>query len=264
MEITFILLILGFIVATVLIFKLIKKIIFAIITFILLILMVIGSVFGLVYLDYNHLASQSDFDINLMYGTVDSPQFGVFLSVRNKSLDTENFRKYDISNLNGLDLDEVEENFYVFFSQNLFASMLSDKETYYLEGTNDLTISGVGIDAGLSKQEVLDILSSNDAKNKYLDYVLAKNDIPSFLQATAKTSAQKYIDDALSEFNLNIQEALFLSLIDDVVSADTNAIKLVQGFQNQELEIYPDRFTFKLVRMLPANMFAENIPSFEG
>ena len=96
MDTSFILLILGFLVVTYLIFKFIKKIFVAIFSFIFLIILIIGSVIGLAILDVNNLASQENFEVNVCYGNSQNPLFGLTLPIINKSPVLEKVKNYTL------------------------------------------------------------------------------------------------------------------------------------------------------------------------
>ena len=66
MELSLILLVIGFLVVVYLIFKLIKKLIVAVFTVIFVFILIIAGIFGLVYMDFKQLSMQQDFDVNLI------------------------------------------------------------------------------------------------------------------------------------------------------------------------------------------------------
>lgn len=265
MEFSFILFILGFIVVAYLIFKLIKKIVFAIITFVVFILLIIGGVFGLVYLDYNYLAAQGDFEVHIIYGSNDNAQFGLIVPVENKSLKFESASSYKISDLSGIDLDNVEDDFYIFISENLMTKILKEDTTYYVEETENFQILSVDLETGLDKRQVLDIFSANSAKEArgvYIDEVVNQNEIPEALEENIKSRADDLITQTLQDYDVTLRQVLFLTIIKNSVTESSSFIKLVEGFKEKELEVYPDRFTFKLVRMLSVDTIKSFIPDF--
>jgi len=264
MDLTLLLLVLGFVIFSILIFKLIKKIIFAVITFIFLIVLTVASVFGLVYLDFNHLSSQSDFNVNLIYGNSENPDIGISLEVKNKSLDYENFKRFDISTLKDIDLNDGDnENFYIFFDKKFLANMLKDDGVYYLEGTKDLRIAGMKIETGLTKDEYLMLLDSQDSdvNGKFVSLILEKNSDYSMLGDLFKEEANDFLKNSLKSFNLDLKEALFLSIISESFNSNSNLIEFIQGFKENDLEVYPNRFTFTLIKMLPTNFLTDKIES---
>ena len=97
MEWSLILLLVGFVVLVYLIFKFIKKLVFAVITVVLLVVLIFAGVGGIVYLDVNNLASQKDFDVNVVYydRTSESYLTGVYYSCERAECERRtNFRYY--------------------------------------------------------------------------------------------------------------------------------------------------------------------------
>jgi len=259
MELSFILLILGFILVTYLIFKFIKKIIFAVISFIFLIFLIIGSVFGLVYLDLNNLASQSDFNVNLVYGDSEAPVFGLVLPIEDKSLNQDNIKSLDISSLDTIDYSESED-FYVYMSKDLFSSLLSSEDKYYLIGTEDLEVMGVKIETALTKKQVISILNSNNDLDDYVEIIYSENDLPEILAENGKIAIKELIKVELKKKNLDFNQALLGSILINLGNDSSNIVKLISGFKDESLEVYPDRFTFKLARMLPVDFILGYVP----
>lgn len=261
MDTSFILLILGFLVVTYLIFKFIKKIVVAVFSFIFLIILIIGSVVGLAALDVNNLASQSDFNVNVFYGSVDKPVFGLSIPVVNKSVDQNSVSKYDINLLKSVDLEKEDKNFYIFYSRELFANSLSDSKNYYLMGTKDLNILSVDINASLTKSQVIEILNDNSPIDKYVDVVYNQNKVSDLLADTIKSMFKEEIQSKLDEKHLDLEQALFVSVLMDVSGDNNFIVSLINGFKSDELQVYPDRFTFKLVKMLPVDTIIGYIPA---
>lgn len=263
MDFSLILFILGFIVIAYLIFKLIKKIIFAIITFVVFIILIIGSVFGLVYLDYKYLASQSDFNIHIIYGNSQDAKFGLVVPVENSSLNFESSSSYKISDLSNVDLDNLDKDFYVFLSENLINEILDNQTLYYIQGTQNFEILKIDLDTRLNKNQVLDIFSANlakDTREKDIQEVVTQNEVPEILEETGQKEADKLINQTLEDYDITLRQALFLTILNQSLSESKTFIKFIEGFKEKQLEVYPDRFTFKLVRMLPVDTIISFIP----
>ena len=260
METSFILLVIGFLVVSYLIFKFIKKIIWAVVSFIFLIILIIGGVFGLVALDMNNLASQNDFNVYFMYGNSANPQFGLEIPIVNKSVDQENIKKVDISSIKKVNLDSVKNDFYVYLSKDELSKILNNNKSYYLIGTKNLNVAGFDIETKLTKSQVESILDSNAPIDNYVDIIYSENKFPEIAGVSAKPLLKEKIQSELDKKNLNLEQALFVSVLMDSLNNPTNVVELVQGFKDKELEIYPDRFTFKLVRMLPVQTIMSYMP----
>lgn len=251
MDISLILLILGFLIVTYLIFKFIKKVVLAILTFVILIILIIGGVFGLVALDINNLASQNNFNVNLIYGSLDSPMFGLTIPIVNKSVVEENVSGFDIKSINGKAVRGSKEDFYVFIHKNVFNSILSDNDSYYLIGTKGLKIMSFKVETKLSKSEVLNIINSSSPIDSYVNVIYSENKFPEVAGVSAKSLIKKELEAKLKERNLNLEQALFISVLDDLKDNPNVALEFIKGFKNGSVEIYPDRLTFKLVKFLP-------------
>ena len=260
METSFILLIIGFIVVTYLIFKFIKKVVWAVFSFIFLIILIIGGIFGLVALDINNLASQSDFNVYVMYGNSQNPVFGLEIPIENKSVNQDKVSKVDISTIKSVDLDSVDKDFYIFLSKDEFSKLLNDNQSYYLIGTRNLNIAGFDIETKLTKSQVIDILNSNSPIDSYVDVIYSENSFPEVAGISAKPLLKEKIQSELDKKHVNLEQALFVSVLMDSVNNPNSIVELVQAFKDKQLEVYPDRFTFKLVRMLPVETIMEYIP----
>lgn len=261
MDLMLVLVILGFLVVTFLIFKMIKKLIFAFLTFVLFTILVVGVILGLVWLDVSELREQENFDINLIYGTSENALGGVFIPVENYELVQDNIKGFDVNSFDVDDLDNLNAGeFYIFVPEGVFESLMDDKTKYYLMGTNDTQIMGYDVKAGFSKSEVLQIMSSDESLDEFVDIIYANNDLPEFGGISAKPLVKGFVEDELSKFNLEMRDAMFASvLIEEGVEKD-NVVTLIQSFKNESLEVYPNKLTFKLLRYLPTDLIVENIP----
>jgi hypothetical protein len=267
MDISLILLIIGFIVAVVLILKFVKKIIAAIFSIVFLFILIIGSIGFLTYLDINNLANQKDFKVNLIYGASENPEFGVILSVENGSL-SKNIKSLEISNLKNINFEDIEKDsdFYIFTPESFYKKILKDNEKYYLEGTKDYEYSGFTFETGLTKSEVFEIFNSNDPVEKYIDIILNKNSIPSFLQDTAKGLIKGEFENLLKEKDLDLKSALLVSILYDK-SKNSNQYQsiltnFVLDYKEGNIEIYPDRMTFWMIRQVPLSFIEDKINEF--
>jgi len=55
---------------------------------------------------------------------------------------------------------------------------------------------------------------------------------------------------------MELREALFLSIL----SESSDMTELLVGFKEGELNVYPEKFSFKLLKMVPLDMLKENLP----
>ncbi len=260
MEISFILLILGFLVVTFLIFKFIKKIFVAIFSFIFLIILIIGGVVGLAVLDINNLASQNDFNTYIIYGSSDNPYFGFEIPVENKTPILEKSKPIKVSSLDKETYEDSEKDFYIFISKDIFEKIIQDNKKYYLIGTKDLEISSIKIDTSLTKDEILSLLNSTKPIDLYSSIIYSQNNFPSILGDTGEAMVKEYIEKDLGLTNEDLKAVILISIIEEESDNPNLIPTILEGYKNGEIEIYKDRFTFKLVRMIPIDLIMEYIP----
>lgn len=259
MEFNLILLVVGFLVLVWLIFKFIKKLVFAILAVFLLVILIFGGTIGLVYLDLNNLAAQEDFEINLVLKEGENYILGTSFDVKNQEFDVSSVNTLTESDLNDLNVKEISDE------DNLFIVEL-DKEFFEEIMVEEYTFEGIqgyeDYDLSLTKNEVLELIDESSSSEELVDILLEKNEVDGILADIAKPTLVSEIDSYINNSGVQFQEAIFLMALSQSVSDKSNALDLVQGFKDDEISIYPDRFTFGLVRMLPAETLQENLPDF--
>ncbi|MCA9459005.1 MAG: hypothetical protein KC550_00490 [Nanoarchaeota archaeon] len=259
MDLGLILFIVGVLFVIIMIFKFIKKIVFAILSVVLFLALIVGGIFLLVYLDVSNLSDQTNFDVKIVYGKVDTPIMGVSVPIVEQSLDAFGVKSLEVSTIDEDSLKELGDGeFYIFISEELYTNMLNNKTKYYLQGTEEIIISDIEVDTALSKDQVLELLSSENPLDDYVDIIYSQNDFE-FLGTSAKATIKNDIETELSTISINFQEVVFISTLITSISSSENSLKLVEGFKDDELQVYPDKFTFKLVKMLPAKTIQEKL-----
>ncbi|MDA3855435.1 MAG: hypothetical protein PF569_04200 [Candidatus Woesearchaeota archaeon] len=240
-----------FIVVVVLIFKFIKKIIAAVFTVIFLVILIFAGVGGLVYMDYKSIVEQENYNINLIYGTPEDPQLGLGFVVDENGFDSSNVESVIVEDVDVVFLDNLgdEDGFYIYVPEEQFESILDHNTTYYLPGTEDIEVMGFEVEFGLSKDEVLEVVNSEDSNQVYVDIVIENNDFPNIPGVDPESLIEDYIEEALP--NASLGEVLFTTTFTDVDSEDVATI--FEGFKDEEVEVYPDRFSFNIVKLLPVS-----------
>lgn len=257
MELSFILFIIGFLLIVYLLFKFIKKIVYAIFSVILLCVLIVGGIGGLIYLDISEMSETSNFELTLVLGTQEQVESGVILPIENNKLVQEKVSSLDVGKYSQDKLDELTSGqYYVFISQDFFYSTLDETTTYTLLGTDEKTeVMGSELDLSFTKQEALSMLESQDAMDVYVDVIYSKNDIPDFLQATAKPLVKAYIEEELSKQEVEFKDAVFISLLISSFEEDSQlALDYIQSYKDEEVMVAPEKFTFKLIKMLPVSL----------
>lgn len=251
-----------------LIFKFIKKLVFAVFTLVLLFVIVVGGIGGLVYLDYKQLSTQKDFDVKVVYmdSSTDNLVFGTNIPVENQQVNVKGISgisKTDISNLKPDKVTDSDNEFVIVIDDKTFESLVT-KDKYDLKSIPGVNLAGYeSYDLSLTKNEVLEIMKSEDGLDKMLDIVLEKNNIIGIAKDLAKPLLKEKISASLQSSNLTFRQALFMFVLSDGVQSENGALTVLEAYKNQDgVGVYPDRFTFKLVRMLPVSTIKQYLLSF--
>lgn len=265
MDMSLILFILAFIAVIFLIFKLIKKIVFAVITVFLFVFVVIAGVFGLVYMDYNYLTSQDEYNVNVIYSDDGNYVLGISFHLSNQTADPQTIEGLSKIELNEIDPEEIDSDsgeFIIVINDELFKSLIT-KDEYTIEEFGEIDTSGVNIT--LTKEEIISIIDAQDGFDKFSEILLDKNGLTGIERNLAKDILKERVDNELEKNGFTIKQVLFTVVLVQGVEDERNLLKLVEGFKNESLEVYPERFTFKLVRMLPVDTLKsaveDNIPT---
>ncbi len=258
MELSLIIYIIIILAVVVLIFKIIKKIMFAIFATIVFVILIFAGVGTLIYMDYKDLSTMNG-DINILYGNPDNVQFGLEIPLQNGSVAEENVSTIEVEDINEQYLkkvDDTDNSLYILVSPEVFKEALSGDETYNLMGTEDLTIAGIEINTSLTSEEVITIIESENSTETYVEIIMEKNEIPDIelFGVSSEDVLIKEIEEELGEVEL--REALFVSVISDLDAEGTS--KVLTGFKEEEINVYPEKFSFKFLRWLPIDML-ENI-----
>ena len=264
MELGLILFVVGFLVLVFLIFKFIKKIVYAVITLVLLVFLIFGGTIGLVYLDLNNLASQNDFDVNLVLREGENYLIGANIPVVNQEPNIDGISV--ISDLGALNPDDIEKDdnlFLVEIDKEFYSSILLDNydlSSYLDEGSTDLE----GYDLTITKEEVLDLVGRDSTADDVVDLLLTKNEVVGFERTIATPFLTAFVEGMLAEKGLDVKTTVFLASIVGSFDDESNILVFIEGFKDDQIEITPDRLTFKMVRMLPADMILGFIEEPEG
>jgi len=234
----------------------------------LLIGLIFGGVISIAYFDVKALAEQTDYNLNLVYVDEGNYLTGINLPVKNSELVLENISKFSKSDFEAVDLDELdkEDNTFVIMVEKEFYMSILTKDTYTLSDfVQNEDFSELGdYDLSLTKDELLNLIESESATSDLVDILISKNEIPEILQGMAKTTLTTLIDSGLSELGLGLNEVIFAGLLTDAIKDSSNILTLIEGYKEGEVSIYPDRFSFSLIRMLPAGFLASKLESVEA
>lgn len=260
MDLSLILLLVGFIVVIFLIFKFIKKIVIAIISTVVLVIVIIGAVFGLVYLDYNYLTSQQDYDVNIILEGEEDYILGVLIPVVNQSLEFDEITGINNEELEDLDVKDIKKDdgvFAVTVPEELFESIIV-KDKYTLEDLN-LGEEFSEYEISLTKDEILQVMNSEESVSELTTILLDKNYIEGLERTIGEPLIESLIETELSNMGLNVKQAIFMLVLSESIDNKDSVISLVKAFKANDLNVYPERFSFKFVRLLPVNTIADLI-----
>ena len=249
------------IVAIYLIFKFIKKMIFAVISAIMVVLLLFGGVIGIAVYDMKALSEKVDFNVNLAYYSKENYILGATLPIVNSAIDETGIKSLSESNFKNLDytnLDKKGSEFVIKFSREELEKIIS-AETYSPSFLDNLNLPEEST-IKLTKYEILDIIESSDAINKLTDKIFKDNNVNPLLIETLKPTLISSLEEGLSEFGVSFNEALFFDLL--MSSVDKNNINYLETlslYKDDKIEIYPNRLTFSLVKMLPSSFIQGQI-----
>lgn len=249
-----------FLIVVVGIFMLIKKIIFAVFTVLVLSLIIVAGVGGLVYSDYKQISSQKNFSVNLFYGSYSNLEFGLSIPFQNKTVNIQEVRGFN-SNVKSLNL-ENSKNFYIFLKKDAFYNLMNSNTNYYLIGTQNLNYLNFKINASITKLQVENLLnlSNSNALEKYSNILYLKNNLSRFGPLAKQSLLKTKIQSELSSKNVTFREVLFVSVLFQELKKSSTITKLFEDFQNSSLEVYPHRFSFKLLKILPFGIIKGFLP----
>ena len=254
METTLLLLIIGFIVLVFLIFKFIKKAIFAVIAIVAILVLIFGGTIGLVYLDMNNLANSKDYDVQVVLEKDGEYILGASLPVKNKDIDIENLEGITRTQVSKINVSKItdDDNLFVIEIEQEFLEEIMVEE-YRFEGI-DLPDEMADYDISLTKQEILELMDEGSTPEEMIDIILSKNNLNSADENVFRELLVLQVENYLKERNMNFRTAVFVVALTGSLDSEVNILKIIQGYKEEgKVEIYPDRLTFSLVRMLPAS-----------
>lgn len=251
---------LVFLVVVYLIFKIIKKVVFAILTVILLLILIMGGIVTLAYTDYNYLSSQKDFDVNIFLGDEDDLFLGVVIPIENRSMEIEGMRgigENELSLLSPKKASRETNSFYVLVSEETFDKLIKNK-TFNL---GDLIDMGEveELDLELDEGEIERVLLSEVPNEEFTKIIIEQDIFENALGDLIISQITNQIDMFFSQQNITAKEAVFLIVMAESFKSRDGLSIIVEAYKKGEIIVYPDRFTFKLLRMLPVDRILQTI-----
>lgn len=237
-----------------LIFKFIKKLVFAVFTLFLFLILIVVGIAGIVYMDYSYLTSQNNFDLKVVYKTSDKYAFGSNIKIVNQTPDLEKIKTISSKELTSLkpeDISSEDKMFVIVMDEELFKSIMT-KDSYSIPGINS-SEQLKKYDLSLTKFDVIEVINAEDDIGKFIEIVLKKNKLSVLEKTLFETIGKQMIKSELDKKGITLKEAVFLTVVSEEMQNEKNVIKLVEGFKDETLMIYPERFSFKLVRLLPVD-----------
>jgi hypothetical protein len=225
------LIILGviFLVVVVLLLKFVKKVLHALVGIFIAFVLVLAGVGGLLYYDYAWVANQEDFDVHVL---VDSSErdYGISFPFVDKEPIFSEVRSMSEEEIEELDADSLEKGdgkFALVIDESVISALLArEDDEYTYEGKS-------GSEKKYTKSQVQNLLSSEELS--LLDDLVAEEEIGA----------------------LGPQEFALLLILENAMSDKEGLIILAKGFKDENLLVYPERWSFKLFRaILPAETMA--------
>jgi hypothetical protein len=263
METSILIIIVIAIVLIYLIFKFIKKMIFAVISAILVVILLFGGVIGIAAYDVKTLSEKTDFDVNMVYFNNEDYVFGLTLPIKNSSFSEDGLKQLMESDFNDLDyknLDKNDDKFVVKLDREILENVIT------LESFTPSFFKGLDLpedtDLSLTKKQVLNLFESQTVADSLITLLLTENNVSPSLMETIKAPLVKELKDGMNEAGITTRQTLFFELI--INSIDENELdylELLTSYKNDKIEIYPNRLTFKLVKMLPSSFVQKQLES---
>ena len=259
MEVGLWLIIIGFLILVYIAVKLIKKVVFAILAVVLLVVLMFAGVAGLVYLDMKGLASKTDYDVNFLLEEGEVYTLGFGFPVEDGKFEFLDVYGLSQSDISKIDVDEISKSdnlFVVSINREFLESLTSDEYP-----VNSFISSEENKDYNLTftKEEIFSLMNSESLINDMEEIISEKDDAQS---QTLSAEIEEYI----VEKDMDMGTLIFSVVLSDVLSDESNSLDLITGYKDGEINVYPDRITFKLFRWLPTKTiqgFFEDIPSNE-
>ena len=117
----------------------------------------------------------------------------------------------------------------------------------------------------LTKTEVLDLIESKNALDELSNKLLSESNVDKALIDLLKPELLSGLEDGLSEFGVSVNEAIFFDFLMSAVDKnEIDYLEVLTSYKNDNIEIYPNRLTFSLVKMLPSSFVQTQIESVTG
>lgn len=258
MNFEFLIYLLILLIAVIVIFKVIKKLIFAILTVITLFILVFVGIGALVYADYNYLSSNENFTIDLVYQKEDSFVLGVEIPFENSEMKIEKAKSIGDLNSISKSIKSKDNKFLVIIDEELFEKLISNRQVSLTkilpeEQTQDLNLQ-------VSGSEIIELLDSELIEEELILIIIEENEIPLIFQDVAVSTLEEAFVNLESELGMEAQELIFLLSLYDSVQDEKNILSLIEGFKKGTLEVYPNRFVFRLVKLFPVDTIRNFLP----
>jgi hypothetical protein len=263
MEISILMMIAIAIIAIFLIFKFIKKMIFAVISAVIVVVLLFGGVIGIAVYDVKTLSEKTDFDVNMVYYNQNDYVFGLTLPVKNSNISQDELKQLSESDFNKLDyknLDKDGDKFVIKLDREILENVitLNSFTPSFFEGLE----LPEGSDLSISKKQTLDLFESQNVADSLINLLLEKNNVDPSLIEIIKAPLVKELKEGMDEAGVTTRQTIFFELV--MNSIDKNKLdylELLSSYKDEKIEIYPNRLTFSLVKMLPSSFVQKQIES---
>ena len=259
MDIMLLLYIIIVIALIVVVFKLIKKILFAIIASVFIVVISVVGIGVLVYMDIQSIAQIEDATINVAY--LQNGEFHTGISFPFSQEDELN--PFDVTTLSleefNREVDNPSENTFTITIESEVFSIIEDEVISFSDLIGDTGGIDIGLDeVGLRVEDLQLVLDSSNPQEEFTQIILRELD----LGAELESIAEPLLVDALIEIEeiqgMDLQSLTFSLLLNELVQDESNVVSLISEFQDGNIEVFPNKLSFTLVRYLPIS-FVQNL-----
>jgi hypothetical protein len=266
MEISIFMMIAIAIIAIFLIFKFIKKMIFAVISAIMVVVLLFGGVIGIAVYDVKTLSEKTDFDVNMVYFNQNNYIFGLTLPVKDSNISQDELEQLSESDFNKLDyknLDKNSDNFVIKLDRQILEDVIT-LNRFTPSFFESLELSE-GSDLSITKKQTLDLFEAQNVADSLITLLLMENNVDPSLIEIIKAPLVKELKEGMSEAGVTTRQTLFFELVmNSIDKNELDYLELLSSYKDEKIDIYPNRLTFSLVKMLPSSFVQKQIESVTG
>ncbi|MFP4402363.1 MAG: hypothetical protein ACLFPL_03970 [Candidatus Nanoarchaeia archaeon] len=266
MDITLIIYIILVLVLIVLAFKFIKKIVLAIVASVFIVLLSIAILGGLIYLDVQSLTQIEDATLNVVYleGEEEfTTGISIPISAQEEGIDVSAIESFTQSDYESSE-DLADDTFTITLKGSAF-ERIQDEEVSLSDVVQDESFSEVIQDELAIPVELLQqVVESPNPQEEISDVILEELSLGPVLQEGARPLLVEAIERVEEEQGLNVQEISFGLMLQKLSEDERNYLYLIRLFQDGEIEVQPNKLSFRIFRYVPLSFIESQLPIAQG